>query len=70
MSDNLRRYLAIRNALRQWYPTSLNGHQARHLLTSTSARDLEITAQNLESVFLTLTAEPSASDLVSTGARR
>jgi len=43
---------------------------ARHLLTSTSARDLEITAQNLESVFLTLTAEPSASDLVSTGALR
>ncbi len=43
---------------------------ARHLLTSTSARDLEITAQNLESVFLTLTAEPSASDLVPTGALR
>ncbi|MCM3500967.1 ABC transporter ATP-binding protein [Microbacterium sp. P26] len=43
---------------------------ARHLLTSTPARDLEITAQNLESVFLTLTAEPSASDLVPTGARR
>lgn len=43
---------------------------ARHLLTSTPARDLEITAQNLESVFLTLTAEPSASDLVSTGALR
>nr|WP_315268678.1 ABC transporter ATP-binding protein [Microbacterium lemovicicum] len=29
---------------------------ARHLLTSTAARDLEITAQNLESVFLALTA--------------
>lgn len=43
---------------------------ARHLLTSTPARDLEITAQNLESVFLTLTAEPSASDLVPTGALR
>ncbi|MFJ4159561.1 ABC transporter ATP-binding protein [Microbacterium testaceum] len=43
---------------------------ARHLLTSTSARDLEITAQNLESVFLTLTAEPSASDLVSNGSLR
>lgn len=42
---------------------------ARHLLTATTARDLEITAQNLESVFLTLTAEPSAStDLVSNGA--
>lgn len=33
MSDNLRRYLAIRDALRQWYPGSLNGHQARHLIT-------------------------------------
>jgi hypothetical protein len=33
MSDNLRRYLAIRNALRQWYPASLNGHQSRHLIT-------------------------------------
>lgn len=33
MSDNLRRYLAIRDALRQWYPASLNGHQARHLIT-------------------------------------
>jgi len=34
---------------------------ARHLLTTTSARDLEITAQNLESVFLTLTADVAAS---------
>lgn len=33
MSDNLRRYLAIRDGLRQWYPASLNGHQARHVLT-------------------------------------
>lgn len=33
MGDNLRRYLAIRDALRQWYPASLNGQQARHLLT-------------------------------------
>lgn len=33
MSDNLRRYLAIREALRQWYPATLNGHQARHLIT-------------------------------------
>lgn len=32
MSDNLRRYLAIRDALWQWYPASLNGHQARHLI--------------------------------------
>ncbi|HEY1106901.1 MAG TPA: ABC transporter ATP-binding protein, partial [Agromyces sp.] len=30
---------------------------ARHLLTTTDARDLEITTQNLESVFLALTAE-------------
>jgi hypothetical protein len=33
LSDNLRRYLAIRDALRQWYPANLNGHQARHLIT-------------------------------------
>jgi hypothetical protein len=33
MSDNLRRYRAIREALRQWYPGTLNGHQARHLIT-------------------------------------
>lgn len=46
---------------------------ARHLLTTTDARDLEITAQNLESVFLALTADPasgtdpaSAQDLAST----
>lgn len=30
---------------------------ARHLLTQTAARDIEITAQNLESVFLALTSE-------------
>jgi ABC-2 type transport system ATP-binding protein len=30
---------------------------ARHLLTHTAARDVEITAQNLESVFLALTSE-------------
>lgn len=30
---------------------------ARHLLTATAARDVEITAQNLESVFLALTSE-------------
>ncbi|PPG63522.1 ABC transporter ATP-binding protein [Rathayibacter sp. AY2B7] len=30
---------------------------ARHLLTRTGARDVEITAQNLESVFLALTSE-------------
>lgn len=33
---------------------------ARHLLTTTDARDLEITAQNLESVFLALTADPAS----------
>jgi ABC-2 type transport system ATP-binding protein len=36
---------------------------ARHLLTATPARDLEITSRNLEEAFLTLTAdEPSGSD--------
>ncbi|HKT55329.1 MAG TPA: ABC transporter ATP-binding protein [Microbacterium sp.] len=41
---------------------------ARHLLTQTAARDLEITAQNLESVFLALTAdtESDASSLTGT----
>lgn len=34
---------------------------ARHLLTQTPARDLEITAQNLESVFLALTSEGNPS---------
>jgi ABC-2 type transport system ATP-binding protein len=34
---------------------------ARHLLTQTAARNVEITAQNLESVFLALTSEGSAS---------
>ncbi|MGP5716902.1 ABC transporter ATP-binding protein [Brachybacterium tyrofermentans] len=33
---------------------------ARHLLTTTDARDLEITAQNLESVFLALTSDQPA----------
>lgn len=33
---------------------------ALHLLTTTAARDLEITAQNLESVFLTLTTDQPA----------
>jgi ABC-2 type transport system ATP-binding protein len=44
---------------------------ARHLLTSTEARDLEITAQNLESVFLALTADaPPSVHSVSQGALR
>ena len=44
---------------------------ARHLLTATDARDLEITAQNLESVFLALTTtSPASSDAVSNGAAR
>jgi len=34
---------------------------ARHLLTATAARDVEITAQNLESVFLALTSDTPAS---------
>src|SRR6266446_9138586 len=33
MSDNLRRYRAIRNALTQAYPTSPTGNFARHLQT-------------------------------------
>ncbi len=33
MSDNLRRYRAIRAALKQWYPGEPKGNQARHLNT-------------------------------------
>src|ERR1700730_14926553 len=33
MSDNLRRYRAIRDALVQWYPTQPQGNLARHLHT-------------------------------------
>jgi hypothetical protein len=33
MSDNLRRYRAIRDALTQWYPGQPSGTVARHLLT-------------------------------------
>ena len=33
MSDNLRRYRAIRNALMQAYPTPPTGHFARHVHT-------------------------------------
>ena len=33
MSDNLRRYRAIRDALTQWYPGQLSGTVARHLIT-------------------------------------
>jgi hypothetical protein len=33
MSDNLRRYRAIRDALAQCYPTSFQGNFARHLNT-------------------------------------
>jgi hypothetical protein len=33
MSDNLRRYRAIRDALTQWYPGAPKGHVARHLTT-------------------------------------
>jgi hypothetical protein len=34
MSDNLRRYRAIRDTILQWYPSDLSGHQRRHLLTT------------------------------------
>jgi hypothetical protein len=30
MSDNLRRYRAIHEALRQWYPGEPSGNRARH----------------------------------------
>ncbi|WP_136586401.1 ABC transporter ATP-binding protein [Microbacterium hydrothermale] len=40
--------------------TSDSDALARLLLTTTDARDLEITAQNLESVFLTLTSDTAA----------
>ncbi|MGC0368986.1 ABC transporter ATP-binding protein [Microbacterium sp. SLBN-111] len=43
---------------------------ARHLLAETPARDLEITAQNLESVFVALTIDSPASADVSNGASR
>lgn len=33
MSDNLRRYRAIRDALRQWYPGQPTGTVVRHLTT-------------------------------------
>ena len=33
MSDSLRRYRAIRDALLQLYPTTLTARQARHLTT-------------------------------------
>lgn len=33
MSDNLRRYRAIRDTLLQWYPATLSGHQRRHVIT-------------------------------------
>ncbi len=43
---------------------------ARQLLTTTAARDLEITAQNLESVFVALTIDSPASADASNGANR
>lgn len=43
---------------------------ARQLLTTTAARDLEITAQNLESVFVALTIDSPASADASNGATR
>ncbi len=33
MSDNLRRYRAIRDAIMQLYPTPPSGNQARHVTT-------------------------------------
>lgn len=40
--------------------TTASDEVARHLLTSTSATDVEITALGLEEAFLTLTGEPTA----------
>jgi ABC-2 type transport system ATP-binding protein len=40
--------------------TSDSDAVARHLLTTTDARDLEITAQNLESVFVALTSDTTS----------
>jgi ABC-2 type transport system ATP-binding protein len=40
--------------------TSDSDAVARHLLTTTDARDLEITAQNLESVFVALTSDSAS----------
>ncbi len=42
---------------------------ARHLLAATAARDVEITAQNLESVFLALTSDAPASSASTEGDR-
>jgi hypothetical protein len=33
MSDNLRRYRAIHEALTQWYPGPMSGRMAQHLTT-------------------------------------
>ena len=33
MSDNLRRYRAIRDEIVQWYPATLTAQQQRHLIT-------------------------------------
>jgi ABC-2 type transport system ATP-binding protein len=41
---------------------------ARHLLTSTSARDLEIATRGIEEAFLALTGEDAESSASSTGA--
>ncbi len=42
---------------------------ARHLLTRTAARDLEISSKNLEAAFVALTGD-AASDAVATGVTR
>ena len=42
---------------------------ARHLLTATDARDVEITAQNLESVFLALTSSDADTDTATATAK-
>nr|WP_274636640.1 ABC transporter ATP-binding protein [Microbacterium bovistercoris] len=46
--------------------TSDSDALARHLLTTTEARDLEISSQNLESVFLALTSDGAGASAAST----
>jgi ABC-2 type transport system ATP-binding protein len=43
---------------------------ARHLLTATGARDLEITSRGLEDAFISLTSEISDADTSTEGADR
>src|SRR5919106_2052549 len=48
MSDNLRRYRAIRDALTQWYPGNPKGHVARHLTTLAAVISGIVASQNTQ----------------------